>query len=87
SSSIDLSGVEEFSAIDQGQEFAALSVSLDDVLSIEDGDEFAPLPEREEGQEFTIASTENSVVDIAGYDVQPVVDPLDDLLDQDNLYI
>ncbi|HZJ92991.1 MAG TPA: hypothetical protein VFD09_07935, partial [Thiopseudomonas sp.] len=69
------------------QEFAALSVSFDDVLSIEDGDDFAPLLEPEEGQAFTIASTENSVVDIAGYDVQPVVDPLDDLLDQDNLYI
>lgn len=85
--SIDLSGVEDFSAIDEEQEFAALSVSFDDVLSIEDGDDFAPLLEPEEGQAFTIASTENSVVDIAGYDVQPVVDPLDDLLDQDNLYI
>lgn len=85
--SIDLSGVEDFFAIDEGQEFAALSVSFDDVLSIEDGDDFAPLLEPEEGQAFTIASTENSVVDIAGYDVQPVVDPLDDLLDQDNLYI
>lgn len=85
--SIDLSAVEEFSAIDEGQEFAALLVSLDDVLAIEDGQEFAPLPEQEEGQALTITSTDNFVVDVAGYDVQPVVDPLDNLLDQDNLYI
>ena len=82
---LDLSGVDAGSE-EQQPEFAGLSVSLEDVLSTEDGEEFVTLPEPEEEQAFAPVAADNTV-DTTALDVQPVVDPLDDLLDQNNLYI
>ena len=85
SAGFDFSNLETF-AMDDGQDDAPLTLTLEDVLSTEDGEEFVTLPEPEEEQAFAPVAADNTV-DTTALDVQPVVDPLDDLLDQNNLYI
>lgn len=82
----DLSNLETF-AMDDSQNDEPFTLTLEDVLGTDDGEEFVTLPEPEEEQAFATVAADNSAVDTAAFDVQPVVDPLDDLLEQDNLYI
>ena len=82
----DFSNLETF-AMDDGQDDEPFTLTLEDVLGTDDGEEFVTLPEPEEEQAFATVAADNSAVDTAAFDVQPVVDPLDDLLEQDNLYI
>ena len=86
SAGIDFSNIETF-AMDDSQDDEPLTLTLEDVLGTDDGEEFVTLPEPEEEQAFATVAADNSAVDTAAVDVQPVVDPLDDLLEQDNLYI
>lgn len=53
------------------------------MISEEDKGEMPFFLDSEEATEaFTTVNTEQAAVDTTVYDVQPVVDPLDDLLDQ-----
>jgi VCBS repeat-containing protein len=86
SAGFDFSNLETF-AMDDGLDDEPFTLTLEDVLGTDDGEEFVTLPEPEEEQAFATVAADNSAVDTAAFDVQPVVDPLDDLLEQDNLYI
>jgi hypothetical protein len=86
SAGFDFSNLETF-AMDDGLDDEPLTLTLEDVLGTDDGEEFVTLPEPEEASAFVTASTDNYAIDTASFDVQPVVDPLDDLLDQHSLFI
>jgi VCBS repeat-containing protein len=86
SAGFDFSNLETF-AMDDSQDDEPLTLTLEDVLGTDDGEEFVTLPEPEEASAFVTASTDNYAIDTASFDVQPVVDPLDDLLDQHSLFI
>ncbi|WP_189363350.1 BapA/Bap/LapF family large adhesin, partial [Ignatzschineria indica] len=79
---IDLSNVESL-VIDDADSVEPLTLTLDELISEEDKGEIPFFLDSEETTEaFTTVNTEQTVMDTTVYDVQPVVDPLDDLLDQ-----
>ncbi len=86
SAGFDFSNLETF-AMDDGQDDEPLTLTLEDVLGTDDGEEFVTLPEPEEEQTFIAANTEDPAFDLAALDVQPVVDPLDDQWDQNSSFI
>ena len=86
SDGIDLAGLED-SSEEPEEEVTDFSLSLNDVLSDESSEESVPLPAPEEESSFFAGAPEYSTADTAGYDVQPVIDPLDDLLDDNSSFI
>lgn len=60
-----------------------LTLTLDELISEEDKGEIPFFLESEETTEaFVTVNTEQAMINSTVYDVQPVVDSLDDLLDQ-----
>jgi VCBS repeat-containing protein len=86
SAGFDFSNLETF-AMDDGLDDEPFTLTLEDVLGTDDGEEFVTLPEPEEEQTFIAANTEEAAFDLAALDVQPVVDPLDDQWDQNSSFI
>ena len=86
SAGFDFSNLETF-AMDDGLDDEPFTLTLEDVLGTDDGEEFVTLPELEEEQTFIAANTEDPAFDLAALDVQPVVDPLDDQWDQNSSFI
>ncbi|WP_053106256.1 Mur ligase family protein [Thiopseudomonas alkaliphila] len=87
SRSLDLSNVESFEQddVDTPEVF---SLTLEDVVSTEENEEITFFLDSEESEQvLPVASTDNVAVESAALDVQPVVDPLDDLLEQNTTLI
>ncbi|MDD2224505.1 MAG: Ig-like domain-containing protein [Pseudomonas sp.] len=91
SDEMDLADVDtiQYEAEQAGENNLGLStgLSFEDLLSDSNAEGFVPLPEAEEKQVFMAASADNGAANIAALDVQPVMDPLDDLLDQNHSLI
>ena len=80
--SIDLSNIESL-VIDDSDGIEPLTLTLDELISEEDKGEIPFFLESEETTEaFVTVNTEQAMINSTVYDVQPVVDSLDDLLDQ-----
>ena len=88
SSRIDLSNVEMLTADeDHPSDFAPLSISLDDLILTEVSDEVTFFNSGESLNTFEAPQVEDLSAVTSSLDVQPVVDPLDDLLNQNNSLI
>ena len=88
SSRIDLSNVEMLTADeDHPSDFAPLSISLDDLILNEVSDEVTFFNSGESLNTFEAPQVEDLSAVTSSLDVQPVVDPLDDLLNQNNSLI
>nr|WP_270049376.1 BapA/Bap/LapF family large adhesin [Ignatzschineria rhizosphaerae] len=80
--SIDLSNVESF-VMDDAETAEPLALTLEDVILTDENDEVPFFMDSEEVVESLLTNSSDQVlVDSSVFDVQPVVDPLDDLLDQ-----
>ena len=83
--SIDLSNVESFEMDEESDTVEPFALTLDELISEDDNEEVPFFLDSEETDNEMLATTssDNSIVDTtAELDVQPVVDPLDDLLNQ-----
>ena len=82
SAMVDLSNV-EFLAGDDADEPEPFNLTLNDVIATDENNKVPFFIDSDESeQEFAPANTDNVATETAAFDVSPVVDPLDDLLEQ-----